>query len=223
MELIKDINKKVLDWLDERYDARQWIRENLTEKLVHKHINWLYCFGGLSFLGFLLQIGIGIFLMMYYIPTPKDALASVQNIANNIPFGWLFQRLHSIGANVVNLLVMFHMLRVLYHGAYKKPREFQWVSGVFLLLITMAMSFTGYLLPWTQLSYWGATIGTEMPGATPIVGEWLVQLIRGGVQITGITLTRFYAIHVVVLPLTLIGFLGIHFLMIRKVGISGPM
>jgi len=223
MELIKDINKKVLDWLDERYNARQWIRDNLTEKLVHKHINWLYCFGGLSFLGFLLQIGTGIFLMMYYMPTPKDALASVQNITNNVPFGWLFQRLHSVGANVVNLLVIFHMLRVLYHGAYKKPREFQWVSGVFLLLITMAMSFTGYLLPWTQLSYWGATIGTEMPGATPIVGEWLVQLIRGGAQITGITLTRFYAIHVVVLPLTLIGFLGVHFLMIRKVGISGPM
>ncbi len=157
--------------------------------------------------------------MFYYVPSPDEAFVSVQHITNDIPFGWFFQKLHSLSATVLIVLVILHMLRVFWHGAFKNPRELHWISGILLLLFTLAMSFTGYLLPWSQLSYWASTVGTEITRSTPSTGDSLVKLIRGTENISSITLKRFYAIHTVGLPLLMSFCLLLHFWMVRKTGI----
>lgn len=218
------LGDKLYDWFDERFQAREFTEMYLTGKMVPPHAqNWLFCLGGLAFTGFLIQIFTGMFLMMYYKPTPEEAFKSVMYISNEVPFGWIFHQVHSIGATVMILTVMAHLLRILFMGAYKKPRELHWVSGMLLFLLTAITSFTGYLLPWTQLSYWGATVGTDMAGAFPQIGPYIIKVIRGGEQITGVTLTRFYALHVVALPLLLLALCGMHFVMIRQTGISDPL
>lgn len=223
MKIIVGIREHVLDFLDERFGFREVLEKNLTKKLVPKKLTWFGCFGGLALVMFILQVGTGVFLMMYYRSTPDEAFSSVQMIKEEVPYGWLIQRLHSVGSNVMIILVMLHMLRVLYKGIYKSPRELHWVSGMILLFMTTVMGFTGYALPWTQLSYWAATVGTEMPGAIPFIGEMLVHFTRGGPQLSGVTLTRFYALHVVGIPAIMLMFMGAHFVMIRRTGICTPL
>jgi len=224
--MLRRIYNFCLDWLDERLGVRQIIKDEITEKVVPRHRKWhdyFGCFGGLSFVFFIIQVLSGIFLLIYYVPHPDYAYQSIQNIDNRIAFGWLVRRVHAVGANFMILLVMIHMLRVLFTGAYKKPRELHWVSGVCLLFLTLAMGFSGYLLPWTQLSYWAATVGTNIPGSIPFIGPFLVKLVRGGDVVDAKTLGRFFAMHVCVLPALIAGFMGLHFLMIRKTGISEPL
>ena len=211
------------DWLDERFDVRIPL-EAFLKKPVPKHaIRWYFCLGGITFALFAIQGVTGILLSLYYRPTPEQAYDSILFIMNNVPFGWLIRSIHSWSASLMIAFCVAHMLRVFITGAYKKPRELNWVAGVVLLLMTLAFGFTGYLLPWDQKALWGSTVGSQILGVVPLIGGWLLGLLRGGPDITGLTLTRFYGVHMLVLPAITFLFLGAHFVIIRRQGISGPL
>ena len=208
--------------LDERLDLRSALQK-ILKKPVPKHINFWFCFGGFTFLLFAINVVTGIFLLMYYRPTVDQAYHSVVHITNNVPFGWLVRGFHHWAANVMTVTVLIHMLRVYFHGAYKNPREMNWVVGVVLLMIVLIFGFSGYLLPWNQISFWATTVGAEIPGAVPFVGEYIAYFLKGGDTVGQLALTRFFAVHVVILPWIAVGFLALHFLMVRRIGISGPL
>lgn len=208
--------------LDERLSIKEGL-EKALKKSVPTHVNWLFCFGGISFFLFIVAASTGVLLLFHYRPTTAEAYGSIVNITNNVPFGWLIRGLHHWAANLMVIMVLLHMLRVYFYGAFKRPRDFNWITGVFLLVITFLFCFTGYLLPWSQISYWATTIGTESAGAVPFVGEYVKFLLRGGNEISQVTLTRFFAIHVVILPAVILFFLALHFAMIRRQGISEPL
>lgn len=214
---------RVGDWLDERFDVRVPL-EAFLKKPVPKHaIRWYFCLGGITFALFIIQGITGILLSLYYKPTPEQAYESILFIMNNVRFGWLIRSIHSWSASLMIACCVAHMLRVFITGSYKKPRELNWVAGIVLLLLTLVFGFTGYLLPWDQKALWGSTVGSEILGVVPVIGEALLQLLRGGMEITGLTLTRFYGIHMLVLPILVFVFLAIHFVIIRRQGISGPL
>lgn len=214
---------RVGDWFDERFDVRIPL-EAFLKKPVPKHaLKWYFCLGGITFALFLIQGVTGILLSLYYRPTPGEAYESILFIMNNVRFGWLIRSIHSWSSTLMIAFCVAHMLRVFITGSYKRPRELNWVAGVFLLLLTLAFGFTGYLLPWDQKALWGSTIGSEILGIIPGIGGWLLGLLRGGLEITGLTLTRFYGIHMLVLPVLAVLFLAAHFVIIRRQGISGPL
>jgi cytochrome b6 len=179
--------------------------------------------GGITFALFVIQGITGILLSLYYKPTPEQAYESILFIMNNVRFGWLIRSIHSWSASLMIAFCIAHMLRVFITGSYKNPRELNWVAGVFLLLLTLAFGFTGYLLPWDQKALWGSTVGSEILGVVPLIGDALLGLLRGGAEITGLTLTRFYGLHMLVLPVLVFIFLAVHFVIIRRQGISGPL
>lgn len=216
-------SRAAFDALDDRFGVRPLIEKNVTKKWVPRTLSWAACFGGLSLLCFMIQVFSGAMLLMYYKPDPARAWDSVTFIKSNVPMGWLIQRVHAIGANTMIVLVIMHMARVAYFKIYRKPRELHWISGVVLFGLTTMLAFTGYLLPWTQLSFWGAKVGTEIPGATPVIGSMIVEWVRRGHVITGETLGFFYALHVWIIPGLISGFMAMHFLMIRRTGISRPL
>ena len=214
---------RVGDWFDERFDVRIPL-EAFLKKPVPKHaIRWYFCLGGITFALFIIQGVTGILLSLYYKPTPGEAYESILFIMNNVRFGWLIRSIHSWSSTLMIAFCVAHMLRVFITASYKNPRELNWVAGVFLLLLTLAFGFTGYLLPWDQKALWGSTIGSEILGIIPGIGGWLLGLLRGGLEITGLTLTRFYGIHMLVLPVLVFIFLAVHFIIIRRQGISGPL
>jgi len=214
---------RVGDWFDERFDVRIPL-EAFLKKPVPKHaIRWYFCLGGITFALFIIQGVTGILLSLYYKPTPGEAYESILFIMNNVRFGWLIRSIHSWSSTLMIAFCVAHMLRVFITASYKNPRELNWVAGVFLLLLTLAFGFTGYLLPWDQKALWGSTIGSEILGIIPGIGGWLLGLLRGGLEITGLTLTRFYGIHMLVLPVLVVVFLAAHFVIIRRQGISGPL
>jgi ubiquinol-cytochrome c reductase cytochrome b subunit len=213
----------VYDWLDDRYHITPLIEKNVTRKQVPRTLGFAACFGGLSLLVFLVQVFTGMLLLMYYKPDPNSAWDSVTFVKSNVSMGWLVQRIHSVGANLMIALVFAHMLRVAYYKIFRKPRELHWISGVLLALLTTVMAFTGYLLPWTQLSYWGAKVGTEVPGAVPVVGSHIVEWVRRGKAISGDTLGFFFSLHIWIMPAVISAFMGMHFAMIRRTGISRPL
>lgn len=217
------IFRLIYGWVDDRFTVTPLIEKNLTKKMVPKTLSWAACFGGLSFLTFLVQVFTGILLLMYYKPQPDMAWDSVTFIKSNVSMGWLVQRIHAVAANLMIVLVLMHMSRIAYYKIFRRPRELHWISGVVLALLTTFMAFTGYLLPWTQLSYWGAVVGTEIPGAVPVVGQDIVQWVRRGNAISGETLGFFFALHIWILPAVMAGFMGMHFAMIRRTGISKPL
>ncbi|NIO04631.1 MAG: DUF4405 domain-containing protein [Proteobacteria bacterium] len=198
------------------------VKKNLT-KPVPLHVNWTFCFGGISFFLFLVLVVTGILLMIYYRPTTGEAYESVVVITNIVPYGWLIRGLHRWAADLMVLMVILHMIRVFVYGAYKPPRDFNWVVGVILLILTLAFGFSGYLLPWNQVSYWATTVVTDATGALPLIGEPLKFFVRGGPEVSQMTLSRFFTLHVVVLPAVTVVFLFLHFGMLRKQGISGPL
>jgi cytochrome b6 len=211
------------DWFDERFDVRIPL-EAFLKKPVPKHaIRWYFCLGGITFALFLIQGATGILLSLYYKPTPEQAYESILFIMNNVQFGWLIRSIHSWSASLMIAFCVAHMLRVFITASYKNPRELNWVAGAVLLLLTLAFGFTGYLLPWDQKALWGSTVGSEILGVVPVIGESLLKLLRGGTEITGLTLTRFYGIHMLVLPVLVLFFLAVHFVIIRRQGISGPL
>ncbi len=191
-------------------------------------LTYTYCLGGLSFFLFILLTVTGIFLMFFYRPTAgagnELAYADMQRLVRVVTFGDLVRNMHRWAAHAMVFTVFMHMARVFYHGAYKPPREFNWVVGVILLLLTLLLAFTGYLLPWDQLALWAVAVGTSMAGFTPVFGQQVQFLLLGGVEIGPETLLRWYVLHVLALPFVITIFLAVHFWRIRKDGgISGPL
>ena len=187
-------------------------------------LSYTLCLGGLSFFLFILLTITGIFLMFYYTPSAETAYADIEALSTNVAFGSLVRNMHRWGAHLMVLSVFLHMSRVFYHGAYKPPREFNWVVGVILLLLTLLLSFSGYLLPWDQLALWAVTVGTNMAGFVPVVGNEVKFALLAGVEVSGATLLRFYVLHVLAFPFILVIFLAVHFWRVRKDGgISGPL
>jgi cytochrome b6 len=211
------------DWLDERFDVRIPLQVFLKKPVPKHAIRWYFCLGGITFSLFVIQGVTGILLSLYYKPTPQEAYDSILFIMNNVRFGWLIRSIHSWSASLMIAACVAHMLRVYITAAYKNPRELNWVAGVVLLLLTLGFGFTGYLLPWDQKALWGSTVGSEILGVVPGIGNQLLGLLRGGPDITGLTLTRFYGGHTLVLPVAMFIFLAVHFVIIRRQGISGPL
>ncbi len=187
-------------------------------------LSYTLCLGGLSFFLFILLTITGIFLMFYYTPSAELAYHDIQALSTQVAFGTLVRNLHRWGAHLMVLSVFLHMSRVFYHGAYKPPREFNWVIGVLLLFLTLFLSFSGYLLPWDQLALWAVTVGTNMAGFIPVIGGQAKFALLAGVEVSGATLLRFYVLHVLFFPFILVIFLAVHFWRVRKDGgISGPL
>jgi quinol-cytochrome oxidoreductase complex cytochrome b subunit len=212
-----------LAWVTNRLGMEE-LMEDQFNRIVPAHAtNYIYCFGGIAFILFLILAVTGIMMVVYYQPTPDAAYQSVVNISTNVAFGWWIRSIHKWAATGMVILVFVHMLRVFFTSAYKRPRELNWLSGVVLLGVTMAFGFTGYLLPWDQKAYWATRVGTDIAGSTPFIGHFLLVSLRGGENITGATLGRFFTLHVLVLPVVIVVFLGAHFFMIRRHGISGRL
>jgi hypothetical protein len=219
----KPFTARLVDWLDERFQVVEPAKKILNKPVPLFSTRWMYCLGGIAFTLFLIQGLTGILLAFYYKPTPEAAYQSILYIENEVNFGAAIRSIHHWAANAMIILVVAHMIRVFIHGAFKPPRELNWVSGVLLFLLTLGFGFTGYLLPWDQRAYWATTVGTEIAGAVPQIGEVLLVMMRGGWDVTGVTLSRFYAVHILALPLAIVALLGLHFLMVRRQGISKPL
>ena len=206
------------DWLDERLAWRQVWQAIFLRKIPK--VNWLYTLGSASLFLAINQIVTGILLTIYYVPTPDHAYDSVQYITTQVTAGWLIRGLHHWGASAMVIVVALHMLRIIFHGAYKFPREVTWLTGVVLLLVVIGFGFTGYLLPWDQKAYWATTVGTRIAGTPPLIGDWVLRIVRGGEELTAITLARFFGVHIWVLPTALILLTAFHLYMVIRIGIS---
>lgn len=206
------------DWLDERTGWRDGWRGLFLRNVPR--VNWGYTLGSATLFALLNQMFTGILLTVYYVPDVEQAHASVEYITNDVPAGWLIRGLHHWGATAMVVLVLAHMLRVIIYGAYKYPRELTWLTGVVLLVTTLGLGFTGYLLPWDQKAFWATTVGTRIVGAVPLVGDSAMRFLRGGEEITGLTLTRFFGAHVWMLPALLIIVTVVHLLLVVRLGIS---
>ena len=219
----KPLYLRAADWVDERFELRQPLTKILKKPVPMFATRWMYCLGGVTFALFAVQGITGIMLAFYYQPTPEGAYASIQYIENEVRFGSAIRAIHHWAANGMVVMVVAHAIRVFITGAYKPPRELNWVNGVLLLAITLGFGFTGYLLPWDQTAFWASTVGTEIAGAEPIIGNLALVFLRGGWDVTGITLSRFYALHIMVLPALIVFLMISHFLMIRRQGIARPL
>lgn len=216
-------------WVDDRLGIDP-IMKDIAEHPVPEHVNpalhpkaIVYCFGGLTFFIFCLLIITGIFLTMYYVPTPDHAYDSVRYITDELMLGRIVRGVHHWSASGIVIMVVLHMLRVYAQGAYKAPRELNWMVGVGLLLVVMGFGFTGYLLPWDQKAYWATTVGTKMASQVPVIGHFLLLVLRGGEELGAVTLARFYSLHIWFLPGAAITLMAAHFFMVRRQGISGPL
>jgi cytochrome b6 len=209
-------------WLDRRVDLSS-LAEYARHKTVpiHRESVWYY-FGGVTLFLFLVQVATGILLMLYYKPGPDTAFESIQYILAEVEFGWLVRAIHSWSANLMLLSAFIHMFSVYFTRAYAEPRELTWVTGVLLLLIAFAFGFSGYLLPWNELAFFATKVGTDIMGVVPVVGKGMLALLRGGEDVTGATLFRFYGIHVAVLPGVMTAVLVLHLLLVQRQGISAP-
>ncbi len=219
----KPIWMKTTDWLDERYQIVDPIRKILSKPVELFSTRWWYCLGGITFALFIIQGITGILLAFYYKPTPEEAYASIQFIETQVLFGASIRAIHHWSANAMVIMVVAHLLRVFITGAFKPPRELNWISGVILFIVTLGFGFTGYLLPWDQRAYWATTVGTEIAGGIPWIGDLSLVFMRGGWDVGAVTLSRFYAVHILILPVIIIVFLGVHFLMVRRQGIARPL
>ncbi len=216
------LSARMLDWIRERYDISAI--EHLIQKKeipLHRHTIWYY-FGGITLFFFMIQVVTGILLLLYYRPTAEAAFESVQFIMTKVRFGWLIRSIHSWSANLMIGAAFIHMFSVFFMKAYRKPRELTWVSGAFLLFLALGFGFSGYLLPWNELAFFATKVGTEIVAVVPVVGGFLLKFLRGGEEVTGATLTRFFGFHVAVLPMITTFILVFHLLVIQKQGMSLP-
>lgn len=219
----KSLTVRGVEWVDERYQISEPLTKILKKPVPKFALHWWYCLGGITFFLFCVQAITGIMLAFYYKPTPEAALASIQYIETQVRFGSAIRAIHHWAANGMIVMCIAHMLRVFIMGVYKAPREMNWLSGFVLLILTLAFGFTGYLLPWDQTAYWATTVGSAIGGAIPIVGDLVLVFLRVGWDVTGETLSRFYALHVIVIPVATLAFMLAHFFMIRKQGIAKPL
>ncbi len=211
-----------IDWIDVRFPLTKLIKEHATEYYAAKNFNFWYVFGVLAFVVLIIQLITGIFLTMNYKPSAEEAFASVEYIMRDVKWGWLIRYMHSTGSSAFFIVVYLHMFRGLMYGSYKSPRELLWIIGMLIYLALMAEAFFGYLLPWGQMSYWGAQVIVSLFGAVPVVGEALVEWIRGDFFISDITLNRFFAFHVAAVPLALIMLVVPHIMALHETGSLGP-
>ena len=213
---------KILSWIDARFPYSETMREHITEYYASKNFNIWYIFGVLAMVVLVIQLLTGIFLTMNYKPSSAEAFSSVEYIMRDVEWGWLIRYMHSTGASFFFIVVYLHMFRAMLYGSYKKPRELIWIIGMLIFIVLMAEAFAGYLLPWGQMSYWGAQVIISIFGAIPFVGEALVEIIRGDYSISDITLNRFFALHVIALPLALIALIFVHIVALHEVGSNNP-
>jgi menaquinol-cytochrome c reductase cytochrome b subunit len=211
----------VVDWIDERTSLSGGVRWMLFRK-VPKGTNWFYTLGSAAMFAFLSQAVTGIFLAMYYDPSPTQAYESIRYITNEAFLGEFVRGMHKWGSTVMVVLVFLHMGRTFFFGAYKYPRELNWVIGVVLLILTMTMSFTGYLLPFDQRSYWATIVGVNINGTGPLIGPYLSDFLRAGPEFGATTLSRFYAIHMMLVPGLLAALIGAHLYLVAKLGTTAP-
>lgn len=216
------VYKRIVDWVDVRLGVRDILEQNLTNYLLPRNTNIWYTLGAVLLTLFGLQFVTGILLLIYYVPDTTEAFASVQRIMNEVPYGWLIRYLHVVGSNLIIVALLLHMLSVLFMAAYKSPRELTWVSGFLLFNLALGLCLTGYLLPWSQLSFWATTVATDAAGAVPVVGGDIVRFLRGGAMVNDSTLGRFFALHVMGMPLLFGLLVGFHLFCVRRAGISRP-
>jgi quinol-cytochrome oxidoreductase complex cytochrome b subunit len=209
-------------WLDDRLGLAP-IGEIARKKKVpvHRHTIWYYL-GGMTLFLFLVQVGTGILLLIYYRPSAEEAYESVQFLMAEVQFGWLIRSIHHWAANLMIVALFLHLFSVLLLKAYAKPREMTWLSGFVLFALSLTFGFTGYLLPWNELAYFATRVGTQIVAVVPVVGEFLLRVLRGGEDVTGATLTRFYAVHVAILPAIAMLMLGLHLYLVQRHGMSTP-
>jgi ubiquinol-cytochrome c reductase cytochrome b subunit len=210
----------IAEWLDARLQLGSSIRETAQHEVPRGTASWFYVFGSAAFVVFMLQIVTGILLALIYVPSAAEAWNSLQTLNQSVPLGWYIRALHGWGSNFMVAIVLIHMVQVFLFGAYKYPRELTWIVGVFLLLITLGMAFTGQVLRFDQDAYWGLGIGASIASRVPLLGPSIVHLMLGGPIIAGATLSRFFALHVFVVPGLLIAFVAVHLLMVVKLGIN---
>ena len=213
---------KALNWVDNRFPASKLYNEHLGQYYAPKNFNFWYIFGSLALLVLVIQITTGIFLTMHYKPDAALAFGSVEYIMRDVPWGWLIRYMHSTGASAFFVVVYMHMFRGLIYGSYRKPRELIWIFGCAIFLCLMAEAFMGYLLPWGQMSYWGAQVIVNLFAAIPFVGPDLALLIRGDYVVGDATLNRFFAFHVIAVPLVLLGLVAAHIIALHEVGSNNP-
>ncbi len=211
---------RLIDWIDVRIGIRQIVAYSLHVSIPRSaHTFYL---GGITLFFFIVQAITGILLALYYHPTPEAAYDSILFIMNDVNFGWLIRSIHSWSANLMIVFCVLHLLRVAIQGAYRPPREMTWLVGVGLLLITLGFGFTGYLLPWDERAFWATTVGTQIAGAVPLIGNYIQDFLRGGPDLSALTLSRFFDVHVLVLPASIIGALLLHILFIHQQGLADP-
>jgi ubiquinol-cytochrome c reductase cytochrome b subunit len=213
---------RLLDWVDARFPLSKLWNEHAAKYYAPKNFNFWYYFGSLALLVLFIQIVTGIWLAMYYKPDAGQAFASIEYIMRDVEWGWLIRYMHSTGASAFFIVIYLHMFRALLYGSYKSPRELLWLIGMTLYVLLMAEAFFGYLLPWGQMSYWGAKVITSLFGAIPVIGEDIALWIRGDYEVSDATLNRFYAFHVIAVPLVLIGMVVAHLLALHEVGSNNP-
>jgi menaquinol-cytochrome c reductase cytochrome b subunit len=210
-----------LGWVDQRLAASGFLTGMLFRK-VPKGTNWFYTLGSATLFAFIVQAVTGVFLAMFYTPSATQAYASISHINNEVPLGQLVHGMHKWGSSVMVILIFLHMGRTFFFGAYKYPRELNWVIGVVLLILTMTMAFTGYLLPFDQRSFWASIVGININGTGPVVGPYLSDFLRAGPELGATTLSRFYAIHMLLVPGAIIALIGAHMYLVVKLGTTAP-
>jgi len=210
-----------LDWVEERTGLVGGVKYFLFRNVPHD-VNWMQTLGAATLTAFLVQAVTGVFLAMYYKPDPENAYASIQNITHHVTLGWLVRGMHKWGASVFIILMFLHMFRVFLFGAYKYPRELNWIVGVLLLVFGMLEGFTGYLLPWDQTAYWATAVGINLNATGPFVGPYLGDFLQGGSQIGPDTIARFYSMHMLLIPGGIIALIGLHLYLVVRLGVTSP-
>lgn len=212
---------KIYDWVDERLGSKA-IASAFLDRKVPRGVSWAQTLGSACLVLFIVQAVTGIFLAMNYSPSPEHAYDSVRFITEEVPFGQIVRGLHKWGASAMVVVVFLHMLRTYFMGAYKYPRELTWVVGVLLLLLVLGAGFTGYLMPWDQKAYWATAVGTNIARQAPLLGEFIFKILRGGEELGAVTLSRFYALHMLLIPGLMALLIGLHLFMVIKQGIAAP-
>lgn len=213
---------RFMQWVDERYPWTPFWKKHLSEYYAPRNFNFWYYFGSFSLLVFVMQIVSGIWLVMEYTPTADGSFTSVQHIMREVRYGWLLRFMHTTGASAFFVVVYLHMYRSLIYGSYQKPRELVWLIGMVIYFCLLLEAFTGYVLPWGQMSYWGAAVITSFASAVPYVGDLILVWLRGGFSVTGVSLHRFFALHVIAIPLLLAVFIFVHLVALHQVGSNNP-
>jgi ubiquinol-cytochrome c reductase cytochrome b subunit len=214
--------QKIKDGIDLRIGLNELIDSKLREYSVPGDTNIFYTIGIVTVVAYMIQAVTGYFLLMYYVPHSDHAFQSIQDIMTVIPYGWFIRMIHIVVSNMMVALVFIHLISIFFMGNYKKPREMTWLAGGFLLLITLAFCLSGYLLPWSQRSYWATTIVTNIPTAFPVIGDFAATILRGGDSISGVTLPRFFSLHVGFLPPLFLAIVGLHIFLVWRIGLSVP-